>query len=520
MVRGVICAALGGICWGFSGTCAQLLTGPGFEIPVAWITCTRLCAAMVLFLTVCAFKNWRSLRAALRDFKSLAAIAGFALLGVLLTQISYLSSISYTNAGIGTVLERLGLIVILGYVCISVRRFPTMRESLGLIFAMAGVFLIATHGNIGSLVIPIEGLAWGVVSAFSLAFYSLLPVKPLAKWGSFIVTGLAMSIAALVSTAVVQPWNIDVDVTPTVVVVLALMVLIGTFGAYLLYLQGVNDAGSVRASLIGCLEPVSAMVISSIWLGTAITAFDIVGGVLILIMVALTTQRDSQETPDRFSGTLHDTPLFQGKASLLGFYRAHKATANDFNDYLACINVMHESMAALGVDEQGGSKAYPSERRVMRAIDHGEAYVVTLDAQSLKEHSNAHPDIVDALAGPAGAERIIGIFAVGTPGDAAYAKRCGAYWQDEHAAPHEYASLHWICVTPDARACGVGAFIVGEAWRIALEHECHSLRADVYPDNMPIRSLLEREGFRDCGAMEIRNSLGHTRRRRAYEKTI
>ena len=52
----------------------------------------------------------------MRDGRSLAYIAGFAILGVLLTQVSYLSAIAYTNAGTGTVLERTGLVLIMGYV--------------------------------------------------------------------------------------------------------------------------------------------------------------------------------------------------------------------------------------------------------------------------------------------------------------------------------------------------------------------------------------------------------------------
>ena len=41
VVRGIVFAALGGICWGFSGTCAQLMTSR-FGVPVSWFTCVRL----------------------------------------------------------------------------------------------------------------------------------------------------------------------------------------------------------------------------------------------------------------------------------------------------------------------------------------------------------------------------------------------------------------------------------------------------------------------------------------------
>ena len=188
MVRGVICAFVGACCWGFSGTCSSLMTGQ-YGVPVLWITCVRLLLAAALFLAVIIVKDYRSLLAVLRDGRSLLRIAGFGILGVLLTQVSYLSAIAYTNAGIGTVLERLGLIVIMFWTCFQMWRAPRLREMAGLVLALAGTVLIATKGQLGSLQIPPEGLFFGIVSAFALAFYTLMPVKPLKKWGPIIVTG-------------------------------------------------------------------------------------------------------------------------------------------------------------------------------------------------------------------------------------------------------------------------------------------------------------------------------------------
>ena len=96
VVRGIVFAALGGICWGFSGTCAQFLTGDA-AVPVSWITCVRLLSAAFIFLVVCMVREPRNLFAALRDARSIGRIAAFALLGVLLTQVSYLTAISYTT---------------------------------------------------------------------------------------------------------------------------------------------------------------------------------------------------------------------------------------------------------------------------------------------------------------------------------------------------------------------------------------------------------------------------------------
>lgn len=508
VVRGIIFAALGGICWGFSGTCAQLLTS-GFDVPVSWITCVRLLAGAAVFLTVCLFKNWRSLRAVLRDKRSLLRIAAFSLFGVLLTQVSYLSAISYTNAGTGTVLERLGLIVIMAFVCFRVRRLPKLREAIGLVLAIGGTFLIATKGNIGSLSIPPEGLAWGIVSAFALACYTLIPGKALEKWGSLIVTGLAMLLGGTVASVVVRPWSIPVNITPELVGVMTAMVLIGTFAAYLFYLQGITDAGPVRAGLVGCIEPVSAMVISAVWLGTPVLAFDLAGMAMIIVMMFLVTQRQEtkQVEGSPYEGSHDDLPPFEGRASLLGYYKTRQATHDDFGRIKQILDDGHKALVALGVEQNAGKK-YPSERRIMRSIDWGTAYVVTLGSE---DHARSFD----------GSERIIGVFALDPRGDATYARSSGAQWVTDSPHPPQaastYAALHWVTVAQEARRRGVGMFILGEAERIARAEGKLSMRCDIYEGNTPMESLLMEYGFSPCGTLILRDQLGRERRRAALE---
>ena len=132
------------------------------------------------------------------------------------------------------------------YVCVRARRLPRVREVAGLLCALAGMFAFATQGDLGSLAIPPEGFAWGLLSAVALAFYTLLPVRVLGKWGSLLVTGLAMLFGGAAATVAVQPWAMPVQLSGGALVAIVAIVLVGTLGAYMLYLQGVADAGPVR----------------------------------------------------------------------------------------------------------------------------------------------------------------------------------------------------------------------------------------------------------------------------------
>ena len=295
LARGIICALLGGVFWGFSANCAEVLLG-SYDVPIYWVTSTRMGLSAAFFMALAFATNRSGLRAVFKDRESLALIGGFATLGVLLTQISYLSAIYYAGAGTALLLEQLGLALIMLYLCVRQRRMPCAREVLGLVCALAGVVLISTQGDLGVLSVPVLGLAWGLTSAVALAFYNLMPVKPLAKYGSFLVTGLAMLAGTVIACALFRPWEVEVSLPLEGWLVYAAIVVVGTILAYLLYVQGVKDAGPMRASLLGSVEPVSAMIISAVWLKTPISVFDALGAVAIVAMIVLVTQRE--RTPD------------------------------------------------------------------------------------------------------------------------------------------------------------------------------------------------------------------------------
>ena len=70
---------------------------------------------------------------------------------------------------------------------------------------------------------------------------------------------------------------------------LAGVVVVGTAIAFGLYLQGVSMIGPLKGSIMGSVEPVSAVVISVFWLGTRFTLPDFLGFALILGAVFVLT---------------------------------------------------------------------------------------------------------------------------------------------------------------------------------------------------------------------------------------
>lgn len=168
------------------------------------------------------------------------------------------------------------------------RRMPRARETIGIGLALGGTFLIATGGDPTSLSISPLGLVAGLMCAVSAACMAVIPAKILPEYGSPIVTGSAMLTAGVVSCVFVQPWAHMPALDAAGIEALAVFVVIGSFFAYMLYMQGVKDIGSVRASLIGTVEPVSATITSAVMLGTVFLPTDLIGFAMIIVMMFLT----------------------------------------------------------------------------------------------------------------------------------------------------------------------------------------------------------------------------------------
>ncbi len=287
VLAGVIASLLGGSFWGFSGTAASALFDV-YHVDTMWLMSVRQILAGALFMIVILLFDRKRFVKLWTTPEHRRTQLIFTFFGLLANQFFYLNAVRLTNAGTATVLQCLQLVFIMGYTCIKAHRTPRRREIAGLVLAFAGTVLISTGGDLTRLSIPPLGLAMGLLTAVGAAAITILPVKILPEYGSTIVTGSAMFLSGIVTSVFVQPWNNAPALDLGGWQMLAVFVFIGSFLAYLLYMQGVKDIGSMRASLIGTVEPVSATLTSALLLGTAFAGTDIAGFILVIIMVFLT----------------------------------------------------------------------------------------------------------------------------------------------------------------------------------------------------------------------------------------
>ena len=287
---GILITVLAGILWGFSGTCGQYIF-ERFPIAPAHLTSIRMLSAGIILLIVGFTKGKDNMLKIWKSGSDVKTLLIFGIFGIMFSQITYMQSISYTNSGTATILQYTGPVLVMIVSCFMSRKLPNKKEILAIALALTGTFLIATHGDITSMVINTPGLVWGLLAAVALALYTLIPGQLADKYGSIAVTGYGMMIGGIFLSLVTKVWEIDTTMDYRFFLAFIGIVVFGTVLSYSLYLKGVTIIGPVRGSMIASVEPVAAAVFMVLWLKAPFHYMDFFGFACILATVFLLAKK-------------------------------------------------------------------------------------------------------------------------------------------------------------------------------------------------------------------------------------
>lgn len=290
-LAGVLAAALGGTFWGVSGCFGQYLFTYK-NVTSSWLVPIRLLVSGFLILLLLTFQK-KNIFKVFEEKRNIGKMIVFALFGMAISQYGYFSAVQYSNAGTGTILQYLGQIMLLIYVCIATPRLPRKNETIAIILSMVGIFIMTTHGNVSELALKPEAIFFGVLAAIGFVCYSVQPNDMIKKYSVPPVLGFGMFIGGIILCILMRPWTIDITVDATVIMMFLGIVIFGTIAAYYLILTAISLIGPVKTSLIACVEPVVATAVAALWLKTSFKAMDIIGALLVLSAVIVITIKDN-----------------------------------------------------------------------------------------------------------------------------------------------------------------------------------------------------------------------------------
>lgn len=235
----------------------------------------------------------QSARVSLRQAGALAGLAFFYTLSSLFLLESYL----YIPSGVATTIHFLYPVFV---TLASVALFHQQKLTLGLLLpsllSLAGVALLSA-GTLGNLLDgsldhrkALTGIGLVLITVVGYGGYLLFYGRPLIqRLDSMISTFYVLIFTALFCTAALllrgesglQPvpgWHAALN--------LFLLCLVPTLCANLLVVVAIRHVGSTATSVLGCMEPLTAVILGLAFLGERLQALQYVGIVVILVAVA------------------------------------------------------------------------------------------------------------------------------------------------------------------------------------------------------------------------------------------
>lgn len=294
---GIMMVLAAGSFWGISGTIAQyLFQQRGFS--PEWLVVVRLLVSGILLLFVTSMRSESSIWEIWRSRYDVMSLLIFSILGMMTVQYTYFAAIDHSNAATATVLQYLAPVMVAMFIVFRMKKAPSKLELLALGFALLGTFLLVTKGSLTTLSISGIALFWGLLSALSLAFYTLHPMKLLSRWGSGVIVGWGMLIGGVAFSFIHPPWKFAGEWSFSSAIAVTFIIVFGTLIAFYLYLESLSYISASETSLLACVEPLSAAVVSVVWLKVVFGIVEWTGTLLILSTVVILMLSKKKKYPE------------------------------------------------------------------------------------------------------------------------------------------------------------------------------------------------------------------------------
>ncbi|MFT8708111.1 MAG: DMT family transporter [Sporolactobacillus sp.] len=294
-VKGAAFALSGACLWGLSGNVAQYLFADQ-SVNAGWLTSFRMISSGLLLLVWAYFREPDSVWKIWTMRASRQSLLAFGLIGMIGAQYTYFEAVSAGNAAIATLLQYISPVILLLYFAFKGHRWPAAHEQVGVLLSTLGVFLIASQGNVSHMSLAPAAVFWGLLSAIGCAVYAALPGKLLRQWGTGIVIGWGMVIGGTVMACFYPPWIYGGRMTIHAFFGILFVIVFGTLVAFSLYVTSLNYLKPIETSLLGCAEPLSAALVSVLWMHTAFTLYDWAGSCCIIGTVFLLSLTHNSRT--------------------------------------------------------------------------------------------------------------------------------------------------------------------------------------------------------------------------------
>ncbi|MDO8949560.1 MAG: DMT family transporter [Actinomycetota bacterium] len=277
------------------GTLA-ILTGLAYREGVSPLPLLAWRFALVTLL-MAAYQLVRSPRALISGAADIGKYAALSLTGYGAASVCFFFALKYATASVVAVLLYTypAMVALLSAAFLGERLTRNRIVAITLTFAgcalVVGLFSEKVDATLPGVLLGL-GAALGY-SVFNLLSYRVMGGRPrlVLMTYTFGISAVAIGILTIITggTLSTAAW------TPTLWWLLALIVVVPTFLAVLLYLNGVRRLGPAQAAIVSTTEPLFTIAMAAVFLGERLEPMQLAGAVLVVAGVVAAEWRQPRD---------------------------------------------------------------------------------------------------------------------------------------------------------------------------------------------------------------------------------
>lgn len=281
--------------WAVNGVVSKVIIESG-DVPAQRLTEVRTTGAFALLFFALVVSRPELLRLR-RD--ELPVLLTFGLLGLAFVQWFYFEAISRLDIGVALLIQYVAPVLVALWARFAYDEPVRRRIWAALGLSILGIALLVELWN--GLTLDRLGVAAALGSATTFAVYVLSAERAVTRRDPVSLVCYGFLLAA-VFWAVLQPWTsfpfdrvdesvsllgrLD-DVSLPVWLLLTCMIVLGTIVPFALLAASLRHIAASRAAITAMFEPVAATVVAYAWLGESLTAYQLLGAVVVLTAILL-----------------------------------------------------------------------------------------------------------------------------------------------------------------------------------------------------------------------------------------
>jgi drug/metabolite transporter (DMT)-like permease len=281
--------------WAVNGVISKVIIESG-GIAAPRLTEVRTTGAFLILATALALVRPESLRVRRSE---LPVLLTFGVLGLAFVQWFYFEAISRLDIGVALLIQYIAPVLVALWARFAYHEPVRRRIWAALALSILGIALLVELWS--GLTLDGLGVAAALGSAVTFAVYILSAERAVTRRDPLSLVCYGFLLASIF-WAILQPWTsfpaerVDEsvsllgrleDLSLPVWLLMGWMVVLGTIVPFALLAASLRHIPAARAAITAMFEPVAATVFAFAWLGESLTAYQLIGALVVLGAILL-----------------------------------------------------------------------------------------------------------------------------------------------------------------------------------------------------------------------------------------